>query len=906
MHQSRDGASVYDIQINAAEISEGDASANPSITFPDKDLLFTADFKRSGADLLLAAQGGKTAIIYGYFDSDRRASLATVEGADLTGATIEALAGPDRPGEYAQTTVADIAQQPIGRVEKVSGSASVLRNGVLVTLRLGDFVTKGDVVQTGSGSSLTIRFNDGTVFGLSSNARIVLNEMVYAAGGHENSAFFTLVQGVIGFVAGQIAKTGDLKVDTPVATMAIRGTAVQTEISAVSGTTKFSLLTEPNGAVGSFLLLDKHNQSRVITFISDPGVATIVAAAALSDLRVIQVSKTPTDIRNETEFFQDIFQTFSLQPRQRRGSSDFDGIQPIPINADQTIDDSDEPSNLTPFIPRLIDAPTSIPFIQEGPPVRVRGAATEDGAFARLDAVSDLLGPTARIPAPVVDVPPSLPPGVVYLSRTGTFTLDPSHPAYQHLAEGETATVTVNYNLFSAGVRTPASVTWTITGRNDAPIARDDSFADIGENGGSVLAARVNDSDIDGDSLGIVGWTQPIEGSIRLGSSGRLIFDPENDFKALSTGETATVSFTYTISDHKGGTDTATGTVQVRGTGVFSSPRIEAETSDVLAINDQLVSLTIKAPSRTTTATADLALEIGLGPVPQPQMNILYVLDISGSTTGPFSGTAVGDLNDDGVANTVLDAEIAGLMKLTERIRDLGFSPEDVTVTVIPFNGSANPADETDEAQNSINTASVTFSLGSRGDQAISRFLQELKAGGGTNFEEALRASIEKLQVLDQGRDENLVYFLSDGRGTGSFGDELATLEADHQAKITAVGIGDDADLPLLELIDNTGSADRVTSAEQLDASLLGFPRPRGQVLAVDVFVNGRRIPGVERDDLITTPGGQALDLSITGLDRRIGDTNEVSASITFASGEILTTELVIAGALPVSADSIL
>ena len=99
------------------------------------------------------------------------------------------------------------------------------------------------------------------------------------------------------------------------------------------------------------------------------------------------------------------------------------------------------------------------------------------------------------------------------------------------------------------------------------------------------------------------------------------------------------------------------------------------------------------------------------------------------------------------------------------------------------------------------------------------------------------------------------MYFLSDGRGTGSFGDELTMLEADHQGKITAVGIGDDADLPLLELIDNTGSADRVTSAEQLDASLLGFPRPRGQVLAVDVFVNGRRIPGVERDDLITTPG---------------------------------------------------
>jgi hypothetical protein len=184
--------------------------------------------------------------------------------------------------------------------------------------------------------------------------------------------------------------------------------------------------------------------------------------------------------------------------------------------------------------------------------------------------------------------------------------------------------------------------------------------------------------------------------------------------------------------------------------------------------------------------------------------------------------------------------------------------------------------------------------------------LQSLKAGGSTNFKDALGATKEKLQILDQGGEENLVYFLSDGRGTGSFGDELATLEADHQAKITAIGIGDNADLPLLDLIDNTGRAERVTSAEQLDASLLGFPRPDGQVVAVDVFVNGRRIPGVEPDDLVKTSGGWALDLSIADLARRVGDRNDVSASITFASGETLATDLVITGSLPRSTDFIL
>ena len=59
----------------------------------------------------------------------------------------------------------------------------------------------------------------------------------------------------------------------------------------------------------------------------------------------------------------------------------------------------------------------------------------------------------------------------------------------------------------------------------------------------------------------------------------------------------------------------------------------------VLGFNGQPVSLTVDAPSETTTSTANLGLVIGLGPVPQPQMNIVYLIDISGSTSDSFAGT---------------------------------------------------------------------------------------------------------------------------------------------------------------------------------------------------------------------------------------------------------------------------
>ena len=54
--------------------------------------------------------------------------------------------------------------------------------------------------------------------------------MVYDPNGSNNSSLISLVAGTISFVAGETAKHGDMKVDTPVATMGIRGTAVLVEI----------------------------------------------------------------------------------------------------------------------------------------------------------------------------------------------------------------------------------------------------------------------------------------------------------------------------------------------------------------------------------------------------------------------------------------------------------------------------------------------------------------------------------------------------------------------------------------------------------------------------------------------------------------------------------------------------
>jgi hypothetical protein len=153
----------------------------------------------------------------------------------------------------AKPAVQDLAPKPIGKVVTATGSVTIERaNAVVVQVNLpsqvgptkiGDLVYQGDVVQTGADGQLGINFADGTSFNLSSNARMALSEFVYDPNGTSNSTLFNLTKGTFTFVAGKIAKTGDMKVDTPVATMGIRGTTPRVEISD-DGSVKFSTLVE--------------------------------------------------------------------------------------------------------------------------------------------------------------------------------------------------------------------------------------------------------------------------------------------------------------------------------------------------------------------------------------------------------------------------------------------------------------------------------------------------------------------------------------------------------------------------------------------------------------------------------------------------------------------------------------
>src|ERR1700744_5879107 len=232
----------------------------------------------------MLSKDGRDYVVHDYFSGNRHAALASPDGAHLTGDTVTALTGEIQVSQAAGDPG---AHQVIGHVTKLAGSATVIRNGVSIILNMGDNVEKGDVVQSGSSSTLGVTFIDGTVFGLASNARMVLNEMFYDPNGSNNSSLISLVAGTISFVAGETAKHGDMKIDTPVATMGIRGTAVLVEIDfdvpgqGSAPDAKFQVLVEPDGTTGSYILFDKNTLAPLAT-VNTAGTLTKISQGIVS------------------------------------------------------------------------------------------------------------------------------------------------------------------------------------------------------------------------------------------------------------------------------------------------------------------------------------------------------------------------------------------------------------------------------------------------------------------------------------------------------------------------------------------------------------------------------------------------------------------------------------------------
>ena len=241
--------------------------------------------------------------------------LVSPEGAPLDARFVDALAGHTA---YAQAGTPVSAAKEIGHVVKMTGSASIVRNGVAIVANTGDTLYQNDVVQTGSNSTMGMVLDDGSAFNLSANARCMLNDLVYDPAGSSNKSLFTLVQGAVSFVAGQVAPTGDMEVATPVAVIGIRGTAVLLDIGSTDGTVAISVADQQDGSVHSVQVFRcaPTNVPGVCTAgdqigtVTSNGSALSITPGANLQISTQEISKTPAQVTQEFSAFQQVLSTY--------------------------------------------------------------------------------------------------------------------------------------------------------------------------------------------------------------------------------------------------------------------------------------------------------------------------------------------------------------------------------------------------------------------------------------------------------------------------------------------------------------------------------------------------------------------------------------------------------------------
>ncbi|WP_157314270.1 retention module-containing protein [Chitinibacter sp. GC72] len=297
---------------------------------------------------------------------------------------------------------------------------------------------------------------------------------------------------------------------------------------------------------------------------------------------------------------------------------------------------------------------------------------------------------------------------------------------------GETDTATVNINVTPVNDLPDAEDDNSANAANDALTTEEDSVLNIDP--ATLLA---NDTDIDGDQLTISSVQNAINGTVAI-VDGQMIFTPDKDYNGPA-------SFNYTVSDGKGGFDTATVNITVT------------------PVNDQPISQNDSNWTKDVTVGSD----------PTTSGNVLLSIDhTAGAPSGSFSDAADTDVDGNtlSVSNPGTFVGAYGTLVIA--------SDGSYTYTLNTNNAAVN---ELDDGDTLTDTFSYTVSDGDLTDSAnlvITVF--------GTNDAPVTNGTTESIN------DTNWVLDVTSGSDPTTTGNVL--LNIDHTAGAPSGAFSDKAD----------------------------------------------------------------------------------------------------------------
>ena len=255
--------------------------------------------------------------------------------------------------------------------------------------------------------------------------------------------------------------------------------------------------------------------------------------------------------------------------------------------------------SITPVADGLSDANEMV-TTQEDTPVSgslLTGTTSVDGPLSIKDASVDTNGDGTAEPlvlgtATALTDASNKPIGTLTVNSDGSYTFTPAQ-------DYNGPVPVVNYTVTDGSSTDTSTLDITVTPGDDAPIANNDTASVLEKATLTTTASQgvlatyssacvnsVADTDVDGDALTVTAvrtgtetgtGTSGTVGSALTGTWGVLTLNADGSYSyvaskadSLAAGATATDVFTYTISDGKGGTDTAQLTITI--TGVNDAP----------------------------------------------------------------------------------------------------------------------------------------------------------------------------------------------------------------------------------------------------------------------------------------------------------------------------------------------
>ena len=265
---------------------------------------------------------------------------------------------------------------------------------------------------------------------------------------------------------------------------------------------------------------------------------------------------------------------------------------------------------------------------------------------------------------------------------------------------------------------------------NQGPDA-DDDMALLTDNAPAVIDVLANDSDPDGDAIFISGFSDPMNGTVTLNADGTFNYTPKDGFSGLD-------SFTYTIMDNNGGSDTATVKIFV--------PQVNAAP--------------VAADDNVSTQEDQPVVIDALNNDSDPDGDMLAVM----SFDQPANGTVV--QNADGTFSYTPNADFNGTDTFSYTVTDGNGGTSTATVQVVVAPANDGPVAMDDKASVDED-GSVKIDVLSNDSDLDGDSLSVTEVGQPANGSVSINAdgSVSYTPAEDYNGSDSFTYTISDGNG---------------------------------------------------------------------------------------------------------------------------------------------